>query len=146
MLQGRGSLGCSSVFVMGQGLKGCFSHSLCPLAEGEQVVSVSELASVPCCGDVFETPGKCAFPGMHHLPEGQVGVLRMLSATPAYSKAGRVAGSAPGHSIQAGALAWAVSRLSPGWFAAWEPHWQGHPGGYRCYREGSYWAQSCVLS
>lgn len=52
---------------------------------------------------------------MHHLPEGQVGVLRMLNATLAYSKAGGVAGSAPGHSIQAGALAWAVSRLSPGW-------------------------------
>lgn len=42
-------------------------------------MSVSELASVPCCGAVFETPGSHRFPGMHHLPEGQVGVSQGCS-------------------------------------------------------------------
>lgn len=37
-------------------------------------------------------------------------------------------GQPRGHDIQAGGLAWAVSHLSPGWFAAWGPRWQGHPG------------------
>lgn len=37
-------------------------------------MSVSELASMPCCRAVFETPGECRFPGIHHLPEGHIGI------------------------------------------------------------------------
>lgn len=39
-------------------------------------MSVSQLPSVPCCGAIFETPGRCRFAGMCHLPEGRVFISR----------------------------------------------------------------------
>ena len=55
-------------------------------------------------------------------------------------------GQARGRSVQAGALAWAASHLSPGQFAVWGPRWQGYPEDQECCRGTVERSPGCAAS
>lgn len=68
--------------------------TVCLLIEGEQVVTVSKLVSVSCCGEFLKYLGDADFQGWAAYQRGRLVSLVDAQCTKAYGNAERVTGSA----------------------------------------------------